>query len=331
MSVLEGITIAGGQTLHVVAGVYCNGSSPTFSNCIIRGNGSSFGTGGMYCENGSSPTLTDCLFSNNLSFNGDERTGRTPLRETGSSGSSPHVGGMACDHLSSPKLVNCTFVGNSVSGAYIYGTGALSCGSATVIGCAFTQNSGIGHGAVTSFDGTFIDCTFLENDAGAYYVPRGGGDPGLGGGLTCGPAVIDNCTFVGNSASPNYGGGIYCGTGSSPTITNTIVAFSETAAGIDCADLAPTLTCCDLFGNEGGDWTGLIADQLGTNGNISEDPLFCGLLLEDFTIRSDSPCAPFTPPNEECDLIGAWLIGCAGPSPTERSTWGRIKATFTNP
>ena len=34
------------------------------------------------------------------------------------------------------------------------------------------------------------------------------------------------------------------------------------------------MTDCDVYGNEGGDWTDCIADQLGQDGNISADPLF---------------------------------------------------------
>ena len=70
-----------------------------------------------------------------------------------------------------------------------------------------------------------------------------------------------------------------------------------------------TFSCTDIFGNEGGDWTGSIADQLGVNGNISLDPLFVNAKHGNFRLKAESPCAPFTPPNEECDLIGAWPVG----------------------
>jgi hypothetical protein len=89
----------------------------------------------------------------------------------------------------------------------------------------------------------------------------------------------------------------------------------------------PMLGCCDIFGNAGGDWIDCIADQLGQGGNISEDPLFCDPEVGDFTLRGDSPCAPFSPPNPECDRIGAWPIGC-GPTAIEASSWGEIKSLF---
>jgi hypothetical protein len=54
-----------------------------------------------------------------------------------------------------------------------------------------------------------------------------------------------------------------------------------------------------------------VPDPTGTNGNISLDPRFCDYESRDFHLAADSPCAPFTPPNPECGLIGAWPVGCA--------------------
>jgi hypothetical protein len=94
-----------------------------------------------------------------------------------------------------------------------------------------------------------------------------------------------------------------------------------------CGDAgsSPTLICCDLYGNEGGNWIGCIADQYGVNGNMSEDPLFCDPDNEDFTLREDSPCAPAN--SGGCGLIGAVPVGC-GATALEPTTWGAIKASF---
>jgi hypothetical protein len=105
----------------------------------------------------------------------------------------------------------------------------------------------------------------------------------------------------------------------------TIVAFSVSGQGVYTDDA--TLVCCDIYGNAGGDWVQYIASQYGANGNICEDPLFCDPENLDFTLHADSPCAPFTPPNPECDLIGAWPVGC-GSTPTVATTWGQIKSLF---
>ena len=89
----------------------------------------------------------------------------------------------------------------------------------------------------------------------------------------------------------------------------------------------PIVSCTDIHGNEGGDWTGFIADQYPENGNLCEAPLFCNPTLHDFSIAAESPCAPFSEPNPECDLIGAWPVGC-GETPATGRTWGAIKALF---
>jgi hypothetical protein len=92
-----------------------------------------------------------------------------------------------------------------------------------------------------------------------------------------------------------------------------------------CQGGEATLTCCDIFGNEGGDWVGEIAGQYGINGNISEDPLFCDMANDDFTIQADSPCAPEH--SGGCGLIGLMPVGCP-PTAVEQTTWGSVKASF---
>lgn len=102
-------------------------------------------------------------------------------------------------------------------------------------------------------------------------------------------------------------------------LTNNIVVGNNKGvivpAGIDPA----LIECNDVWSNAAGNWTG-IADPTGTNGNISMDPLFCDATLPDPDLRLQptSPCAPFTPPNSECDLIGALPAGC-GPTSVEEA------------
>jgi hypothetical protein len=75
-----------------------------------------------------------------------------------------------------------------------------------------------------------------------------------------------------------------------------------------------------VYGNSGGDWVDSIADQEGIAGNLSTDPLFCGVDNPDapYSLRSNSLCAPGHYP---CTQIGAWPVGCSpsttveGPAP----------------
>ena len=91
-------------------------------------------------------------------------------------------------------------------------------------------------------------------------------------------------------------------------MSDCIVAFNLVGAGVALYDA--TLSCCDLFGNQGGDWVGPIGGQYGTNGNISADPLFCDPGGHDFGLQDGSPCAGHTPQAPNCDRMGSWPVGC---------------------
>jgi len=118
------------------------------------------------------------------------------------------------------------------------------------------------------------------------------------------------------------GGGICC-VWPDVTIDGTIIAFSQSGGAL--TGHPPTLSCCDLYGNVGGDWVGVIADQYGIRGNISADPLFCDPLNENFHLQEGSPGGPDY--NPDCGLIGAWPVGCGG-TPSEATSWGALKALF---
>jgi len=150
-------------------------------------------------------------------------------------------------------------------------------------------------GVYCAGDGTLSGCTFLENGATQD-----------GGGLTClGNLTLSHCTFAGNSAQS--GGGISCG-GQVANISNTIVADSDAGGALACqGEALAFLTCCDLWGNEGGDWTGCIAEQFELDGNLSENPQFCAPYYGDYHISYESPCHQG---EQECGLIGAWAPAC---------------------
>ncbi|MFH1680470.1 MAG: right-handed parallel beta-helix repeat-containing protein, partial [Candidatus Eisenbacteria bacterium] len=143
---------------------------------------------------------------------------------------------------------------------------------------------------------TVVNCLVYENSA------SGGG----GFDLANGNPVLQGCTIAKNQALS--GSGISDNSSFSLTIENTIVAFNLGGEAFFHAPSA-SLSCCDIFGNEGGNWTGNIASQLGQNGNIEEDPLFCHLEENLFTLGDDSPCAPAA--NPACGLIGALGVGCS--------------------
>jgi hypothetical protein len=96
-------------------------------------------------------------------------------------------------------------------------------------------------------------------------------------------------------------------------IENTIIAFGSEGEAITCSDMGVgVISCTDIFGNAGGDWTGCIGDQLGINGNFSADPSFCDVGAGDYTLAETSPCAPEHSP-AGCGLIGAFPVACVNP------------------
>ncbi len=131
-----------------------------------------------------------------------------------------------------------------------------------------------------------------------------------GGAVRCKNAspTFENCTFAANSAPT--GAAVFLIAGSSPQFINCILSHSTGGETIVCADALclPTFSCCDIFGNQGGDWTEDIVDYLGTEGNVSLDPMFCGSELLNFHLASESPCSA---DNSGCgSYIGALGTNC---------------------
>jgi len=292
-------------------------ASPVFTNCNFFNNFAATDGGGLRCYDDSSPTLTSCYFTENQAMG--------------------HGGGALCDSTSSPTLTSCRFEGNTAQVG-----GGLSCednSSPTVVHCWFTDNDK--SGVYIDFSSpTFLGCWFVDNTAtwGAgvycyessstftYCMFRGNYATSDGGGIVCDDADIGltSCTFSDNAADEG-GGSVHCWN-SDPTLSNCIIAFTTTGPAVACdaGTESPTLTCCDLYGNAGGDWIGCIADQSGVSGNLSADPLFCDRPGNEFTIDAASPCAPTLRPT--CGLIGAFNVDCD--SPVQAKSWGSIKAMY---
>ena len=326
-AVLSGITIRNGWIPLLEWGggaIRCdNGSSPSISNCVFRANAER----AIFCENGCTLTFTDCIFEQNQGLSG----------------------GAIVSDQSTIILSGCRFEGNSTT----WDGGALACGfsSVQISDCEFIENNARSAGAIDFADGTTFnisDCLFARNSAnesaGAILMFCGvagtyerctfdSNEASVGGAALyiekVSDAHIKECTFWGHTAAGYYGSAIYVGECAAHCLCeNTVIAFTlagQAVQSIYSDDVE--MICCDLYGNAGGDWVGHIAGQYGVSGNISEDPLFCDPEGGDFTLHCISPCAPQTPPNPECDQIGAWPVGCGGTQVTS-ATWGGIKALF---
>lgn len=257
--------------------------------------------GGVACRSGSSPTISGCVLQGNAAAG-------PPGGGVG--------GGMSCGEGTSPMLHDCVFIGNQA-----YRGAALVCAVSSyvsLVGCQFLENEAALGGGVCSLWGdlTLDGCTFSGNQT----VYNGAAVHVSGGSL-----AMADCTLSANAGW--FGASLSLWDVPSATIENTLIVLDTQGAALHCDGSPPLLSCCDLYGNAGGDWVDPIADQLGIRGNICEDARFCSAAPHDdrdWSIHRDSPCAP---DQSGCGLIGAWGVGCGG-TPVRLRSWGGIKASF---
>jgi hypothetical protein len=291
-SIVQGFTIRNGYWPSQAGAILCHGASPTIRDCVFLENRAA-GGGAMYIVNSSS-IVEGCVFTGNEAYNGQGgaiASATTPalviaecsfVENAGTEG-----GGVSCGWGSSARISKCQFLSNARSGLY--------CRVANVVidGCTFTFNS----------------------------------TPGLGGAVSTASSdlFVTGCTFFANTSDGAADGagihlGIWSSIPSAATIENTIIAFSTVGDAISCqVPSTAVLSCCDVFGNEGGDWVSCIAGQLHQRGNISQDPLFCDAPGGNLALSAASPCAPANSP-PGCGLIGAVGVGCGATGITDEAS-----------
>ncbi len=265
-------------------------------------NGESAERGGGICCEGASPLIKNCTISD---------------CRTGAGAPTGYGGGLFCAN-SGVALTNCRLTGNSADeGAAVYAMDS----SPALTGCALVANAAVkGGGGIRILRGGsgahLTDCTLAGNTAATY-----------GGGVYCcySAPVITDCTITGNAAS--NGGAVY-GYDASPTITNTILAFSATGAAVYCPGAGTfTITHCCSFGNAGGD------SLCGTHhDNVFADPAFCDTTAGSFDLEDCSPCLGAGAGGTD---IGAWGAGClcstsGVPDPGD-ATGAMLLTAFPNP
>jgi hypothetical protein len=240
-----------------------------------------------------------------------------------------HGGGCLISADTSVSLEDCIFMANTGH----YG-GAIEIQGGSVVSlnrCRITNN-------VATQEGGGINC-WMESSLSLNDCLVDHNIAFCAGGMMCHtqPSLeVDNCTFCNNMAKwgAEYAGGMWVA-GDNASIRNSIIAFSQSGEAMvsNCSDL--TIECCDFYGNDAGDWVGVIADQLGVNGNFRADPGFCDAEGGDFRLCSDSWCLPVNLPSwaeAHCPgaLIGAFGEGCGpcDPVSNEVATWGAVKILY---
>lgn len=266
------------------SGVLCYLSSPTIARCQFAANTSSQGAGMAIF--GSSPIIDSCFFIRN---------------------SASHAGAVLADQATGCLIRDCLFLENSATidtsgsgGAVI----AHYCLGMTIENCHFINNSAIGPSGALRVFGSNVDvtgCTFEGNSAnvGAVACLIPASFPAEG--------TWSNCTMYDNNA-PNGRGVFHVHEGSRDIYFENCV-IAEGSGGAVQVDGIPGglfFSCCNLYGNSGGDWTTPIAAQASASGNMSEEPLFMNPDSSDFRLQYCSPCNPY---NNDCDLtIGAYDV-----------------------
>ncbi|MCH9031085.1 MAG: hypothetical protein IIB00_02355 [candidate division Zixibacteria bacterium] len=282
-------------TLAAGGAVVCNNSFAIFENCVFDSNFAHAG-GALVCDYSSQLTMLGCSFTAN----------QTGPRHVAGFTFSGGGGAIACIGSSSLTLSDCSFSWNAGGAG---GALFLHNSTASFQSCVFESNLANGvalvnllapgqRGAIyceiTTL--TLTECVFTRNVATSPEFQSG---PGIGGAAyftQCSPSLT-SCTFFANSASEYMTftglGGAICLSNAYPTIEKCIISFSESGNSISrLSSLSvPTLLCCDIYGNDDGDWVEFIADQLDSNDNFSQDPLFCDTSSNDLSIQGNSPCA----------------------------------------
>lgn len=323
-------------------GIYVQAGSPKITGNTITNN-----TGGGIACGGSAATIKDNVISGNQAWRGGGVIVGSGATVTGNqflSNVATSDGG-AVATSGDPTVSNNEFRGNSASGS----GGAISVGgSSTIEGNVFVGNSAASGGAIVSsgrdINPSITDNILVDNEAtvslgGAIFVENYGQATiernvmarnraaGPGGGIAV--AVYSKASVKSNTLALNQasaGAGLYVEQGSQLIAWSNIISNSVSGGGVSVgASSAISYKCNDVWGNAGGDYSG-IADPTGTGNNISSDPLFCSLASLDVHLTGPSPCAKSY--SLYCGQIGAFDVGCTGPVRAQPTTWGRVKATY---
>lgn len=300
-TVIRDITLTGGYA-YDGGGMSCTAASaPTLIGIVFAGNTSTDDGGGLLCADNSAVDLTDCRFENNLALD---------------------TGGGAYINASATNFTTCVFKDNTCNddgGGLIAYNGA----NGVVRDCVFEANRADDDGGgVYCGDNTsthFWYCLFNMNSSGN----RGGGLAAYSS-----SPMVENCTIYGNDAP--HGSAVAAYAGSQPILERTLIAFNLNPyeGSVYCEDTSGyDITCCDVWGNMGGDWVDCIAGEDEDNDNLHEDPLFCDAPAGDFNLQEGSLCLPYGTP---CSGIGAFFDTC--PAPVDHDIiglYGDPEATIT--
>jgi hypothetical protein len=201
-------------------------------------------------------------------------------------------GGVFC-YLASPTIVGNVIIGNtgpdgSISDAG-YGVG-IACvqSDATIIRNRITGNGGYAGGGILTY---FGNARIVSNLIYSNSATAGGG-----------AVLIEGSEFLNNTVAKNAAefAAVYIVSDSQGRcVLNGNIIVAATSGGgafIDAQDTNTQFTFNDVWNNTGGDYL-TVPGLFGTNGNISQDPLFVDALNSDYHLHETSSCINAGDPN----------------------------------
>jgi len=281
-------------------GIYCEGTSPAITNCMISDNLPD----GIFCNSSAAPIISGCTIQKTLgnaitciayssitisaseisnnSRGFDITQGSSLIMSNCTVSGSPYQG-IRLDGNASATITDSTITNNGNDGAL---GGGVHCASASLEmnSCMISGNTAeYGGGVYCSgfVSPTITNCTFSTNDA-----EKGGGIYIQGP-----PATITHCTIADNSA--DSGGGLYFYS-SAPSVSNCVLwgnnaaVGSEISMGISASPSTLTVSYSDVQGGETAVYVEPNCTLIWLEGNIDADPLFVG--DGDYHLTSGSPC-----------------------------------------
>jgi predicted outer membrane repeat protein len=318
---VEGFTILNG---HAVNGGGFSAIGVThllIQGCRITSCSASGSGGALYAQD-SYLQAVDCEFlQDNSTVNGGaiySTGGEILAQDCQVSHCSAGIGGGLSTHGTIVSLFRCEVTDNSSSTA---GGIRADGGTLTLADCSISRNtaSGMGGGVQAGWlSASFERCVVASNHALA------------GSGVDCGNSqftfVFEDCLFVHNNSDQLRLAGsgritgctiaagategdwiidVYDPSLESLAIERTIIAFNGQML-CNCPMPGLSIRCCDIYGN----WSDTVcAEDLG--GNISQDPIFCDMQGDDYSLNGSSPCLPGNiHGGVDCGLIGAFGQGC---------------------
>lgn len=340
-SVIKGFTIQNGNGNYedpdgngtfyrYGGGIYCQGSSPLISDCIVIDNNAyGGGGGGVFCYN-ASPLFYNTIIADNIT---DDVGGGLYARDDSSpqfngceisDNISEYGGGCYLRSFSEPIMINTHVIDNTAANT---GGGIVLKDDANLIAdhLFVTGNisEGLGGGLYVNNANPTFDFLLVANNSassgGGIYI-RSSSFP-----------MFNNVTISNNSANL-YGDGIYLRDNCEVIIRNSII-YGNNSNQIYFRDIGnePELDIdyCSIEGGEGGIQTNDNADLFWGNNNIDQDPFFCNSNNNNFFLHENSPCLTSGEGNNLIGCFGAncgpintgpvWYVGANGNNGTDGS------------